>query len=110
MKTLDRRDCRILPLVLAGKWYRMIESGEKTEEYREMTRYWRPRIRKWWRPWSTPRKAVVEFRFAYGRNAPRMAFEVVSVGISSGYSRHPEWGEPDCTHYTIVLGERVTLV
>lgn len=32
MKTLD--------LVLKKKWYDMIESGEKTEEYREIKPYW----------------------------------------------------------------------
>lgn len=110
MKTLDRRDCRILPLVLAGKWYWMIDRGEKTEEYRDRTRYWETRIRKWWRMrFGTPHKMIVEFRFAYGTNAPRMAFEVVSVGSASGFAKHPEWGEPTAPHYVIVLGERVAL-
>lgn len=36
MKTLD--------LVLREKWYRMIESGEKTEEYREIKPYWIKRL------------------------------------------------------------------
>ena len=29
-----------LHLVLNSKWYEMIESGEKTEEYRETKQYW----------------------------------------------------------------------
>ena len=110
MKTLYRSDCRILPLVLAGKWYWMIDSGEKTEEYRIRNRYWLVRMRKWWWRWRSPHKPIVEFRLGYASNAPKMAFEVVSVGISTGFSKHPEWGEPDCSHYPIVLGERVTLV
>ena len=36
MKTLD--------LVLKKKWYDMIESGEKTEEYREIKQYWIQRL------------------------------------------------------------------
>lgn len=36
MKTLD--------LVLKRKWYEMIDSGEKTEEYREIKPYWANRI------------------------------------------------------------------
>lgn len=36
MKTLD--------LVLKGKWYDMIDSGEKKEEYREIKAYWCNRI------------------------------------------------------------------
>lgn len=33
-----------LHLVLKGKWYDMIESGEKREEYREIKPYWIERI------------------------------------------------------------------
>ena len=33
-----------LHLVLIGKWYDMIESGKKTEEYRETKQYWIKRI------------------------------------------------------------------
>lgn len=111
MRKLDRRDCRILSLVLAGQWYWMIDSGKKTEEYRDRTRYWETRIRKWWRMrFRSPHKMIVEFRFAYGQNAPRMAFEVLSVGSASGFAKHPEWGEPTGPHYVIVLGERVELV
>ena len=39
-----------------------------------------------------------------------MAFEVVSVGVSTGFVKHPEWGETAAPHYIIKLGERVTLV
>lgn len=35
---------RTLELVLRKKWYNMIASGEKKEEYREITRYWARRI------------------------------------------------------------------
>lgn len=38
MKTLD--------LVLKSKWYDMIASGEKQEEYREIKPYWTKRIMK----------------------------------------------------------------
>ena len=34
----------ILNLVLSYKWYDMIASGEKKEEYREYKRYWRRRF------------------------------------------------------------------
>ena len=36
MKTLD--------LVLKKKWFDMIASGEKTEEYREIKPYWESRL------------------------------------------------------------------
>ena len=35
---------KILHLVLKKKWYEMQESGEKTEEYREITPYWYQRL------------------------------------------------------------------
>ncbi len=35
---------RTLDLVLKKKWYDMIESGIKTEEYREITPYWASRL------------------------------------------------------------------
>lgn len=37
MIRLKRSECVILPLVLTGEWYRMIESGGKREEYRAVT-------------------------------------------------------------------------
>ena len=35
---------KILDLPLKAKWYKMQESGEKTEEYREITPYWYQRL------------------------------------------------------------------
>lgn len=37
---------KILHLPLKEKWYRMIERGEKKEEYREINYYWAKRILK----------------------------------------------------------------
>lgn len=44
MKKLKRNECAVLPLVLKGKWYDMIASGEKKEEYRDAKLYWQKRI------------------------------------------------------------------
>lgn len=41
---LDFEEMKILHLVLKGKWYDMIESGEKKEEYRKMKYYWGKRL------------------------------------------------------------------
>lgn len=35
---------KILPLVLEKKWFKKIVSGEKTEEYREIKKYWASRL------------------------------------------------------------------
>lgn len=37
-----------LHLVLKHKWFEMIAAGVKTEEYREMTDYWKKRIFDKW--------------------------------------------------------------
>ena len=45
MEKLNRSDCVVFPLVLKRKWYDMIASGEKTEEYRDMTPRYDARFR-----------------------------------------------------------------
>lgn len=106
MRTLKRSDCAVLPLVLKRKWYDMIASGEKNEEYRDATEYWKTRICNW--EWHGT--TVVEFRLGYAKNAPRMAFRVRGVAqIRWGAPGHPEWGEPYGKHYAIFLDERVIL-
>lgn len=106
MKQLKRSECAILPLVLKGKWYDMIASGEKREEYRDATLYWQTRIHNWCYMRS---KRVVEFRHGYKKDAPRMWFianEVFFRGRAHTYT----WGEPESDHYAIALGERIELV
>ena len=119
MKKLKRSECSVLPLVLKTKWYRMIESGFKREEYRDHTDYWNKRIANWInRHVDEGKTAVVEFRLGYHADAPRMAFRLDAllgpaprIEIKSAFSPHPGWGEPFGTAYwTIRLGERVELV
>lgn len=117
--TLKRSKCgAILPLVLKGRWYDMIARGEKREEYRLATKYWRTRLHNWDVKAASP---VVEFRRGYARNAPRMAFWCMALSTVCGMqpyahvdatvdkTRHPEWGEPEEAHYFIKLGGRVDL-
>lgn len=114
VKSYPRQNCAVLPLVLKGKWYEMIESGEKLEEYRLDTPYWRTRINKWLfrsKAWREPR--VVEFRLGYAKDAPRMAFIVDRVVryLGNMTAWHIEWGEP-CDkgpYYALKLGERIKL-
>ena len=41
---MEQKPIKILHQPLKAKWYRMIEDGEKTEEYREITPYWMKRL------------------------------------------------------------------
>lgn len=118
---LPRNRCSVLSLVLMGKWYDMIASGKKREEYRLSTLYWRKRFHSWNLKFTDRTSPVVEFRRGYARNASRMAFwcrgiETISGLMPYAYVEspsdrciHPEWGEPDAPHFYIELGGRVIL-
>lgn len=113
MCRLKRSECVILPLVLKRKWFDMIDSGEKREEYRLCTDYWKTRIWNW--EYKCTIKCmfhnVVEFRLGYAADAPRMAFIVRKTFFRMrGDYMHTKWGEPtDENHIVIALGERVKL-
>ena len=122
MVKLERSQCAILPLVLKGKWFDMIASGEKHEEYRLATEYWQLRLFNWNAAVTAEKPPIVEFRRGYAKNAPRMAFWCIGMETPGGLSpyafvswddkcklRRPEWGEPDNAHFVILLGGRVTL-
>ena len=102
MRKLTRQYCSILSLV-EHKWYRMIESGKKLEEYLDDSAYWRRRINNWISMKGFP---VVEFRLGKGKKAPRMWFTVNGV-FSRAMAHTHTWGEPGCRHFAIVLGSRV---
>ena len=118
---LPRSQCSILPLVLKGKWFDMIASGEKLEEYRLPTDYWRKRLHNWDLRFNAQTTPVVEFRRGYAKDAPRMAFWCLGIETASGLMPyayvtptsgkrlHPEWGEPADPHFVILLGDRVIL-
>ncbi|MBR4614869.1 MAG: hypothetical protein IKO55_04630 [Kiritimatiellae bacterium] len=113
MRRLKRSECCILSLVLKRKWYEMIDSGEKREEYRLATDYWKTRIWNW--DYKSAVKvvlpSVVEFRLGYAADAPRMAFLTErSFFRMRGNYMHPAWGEPmDDNHIVIAIGERIIL-
>ena len=109
MIKLKSSECAVLPLVLKGKWYDMIASGEKREEYRDFKPFWHKRLEKWWarKPGDT-RKRVVAFSRGY-RKAD-MFFVVIGVCCSDESGFRTSWGEPDTPHWVISLGRRVELV
>lgn len=119
MRTLKRSECAVLHLVLKKKWFDMIASGEKREEYRDAKPYWETRLSRW----IDRSAAVIEgdppdkdlvVAFALGRTKPTMFFAAYlwPTSFAEVHDRsywRPEWGEPRTPHYVIALGERVEL-
>ena len=117
MLKLKRSECAVLPLVLKGKWFDMIDHGGKREEYRNAIRYWHVRFHNWDRRTNKNVAPIVEFRRGYSASAPRMAFWVLAAETNSGLrtygardgALHPEWGEPRGLHFVFFLGGRIEL-
>lgn len=108
----------ILRLTLTKKWFDMIESGEKKEEYREIKQYWSSRF-LWeqdepitcveslkdvvmighldgWDGYSPVNSSIfkdfifIEFRNGYRKDARTMTVEC--LGITYGQAK-PEWSD-----------------
>lgn len=119
-----------LHLPLKAKYYTMIESGVKPEEYREIKEHWIRRIMKC-RKWCGCEKyvndnnlfpcissrcqnldkfneiagGITHVCFSYGYTKRRMTWEI--KGISIGYG-NPAWGAPrDEEVFIIKLGKRI---
>lgn len=91
---------KTLKLVLKGKWYRMIESGEKPDEYREQTDYYHAKFRA---PGVIYDR--VTFYLGYSKNRPQMTFSIKEIVEGTG---REEWGAtPGKVYYMIKLGDRI---
>jgi hypothetical protein len=115
MVKLKRSECSVLPLVLKGKWYDMIASGEKTEEYRAYTPYWRCRISNWIK--NRPIDGHLVIAFSRGYHKPDLFIEACGINLYSyrlykdlSYRLYKDLGEPTGSHYVIALKSRVALI
>lgn len=104
-----------LHLVLKGKWYDLIASGEKTEEYREPKLYWIKRIldgssAKLPGLAPVPRQLSLQTKyervcFHRGYTSQTMTFEIKGVSVGMG---NVAWGVPvDKVVIIIKLGNRI---
>lgn len=93
-----------LHLTLKKKWFDMIASGEKKEEYREVKPYWIKRLTAYNNAFDHCRDfSAIEFKNGYGKDAPTLLFECDEIIIGTG---KPEWGaEPDKEYFVIKLGK-----
>mgnify|MGYP000877451846 CR=1 FL=1 len=88
---------RILHLTLRKKWFDMIASGEKKEEYRECKDYWVKRLLHFkydGTPYCLPHMVKwydeIEFKNGYNKNARIMRVEF--NGLTIGPAK-PEWSD-----------------
>lgn len=96
----------MLTLPIKKKWYDMIISGEKKEEYRELTQYYKRRFKNLFDmhpysfiPTGQDVKKII-FRNGYSNKSPSCVAEI-SLDIGTG---KPEWGaEPGKDYYILKI-------
>lgn len=94
----------ILNLTIKRRWFDMIASGGKREEYRSLdNRQVAKACKRVANGWPREGAAMV-LRNGYRMDSPALAVRVMLTSIRIG-AIHPEWGEPNCRHYTIVFDE-----
>lgn len=90
----------ILHLPLKSEWYNLIESGIKTEEYREIKPYWIKRLCIT----DSDFKHYDKVKFSYGYTKKTMTFLIEKISKGKGKK---EWGAMDDEVFIITLGNRV---
>lgn len=85
-------------MTLKKRWFDLILSGVKTEEYREIKPYWDTRLSKQY--------DIVHFKNGYSKDAP--AFDIKLNGIRKGFG-HIEWGGGSQSVYILELGKVLAL-
>lgn len=118
-----------LYLPLKKEWYEMIESGVKTEEYRDLSSYWISRLTRYGYEEKLNGRLYANFlstspnvlklnieggimrfaefdavKFSYGYTKRTMTFECKGITIGKGKT---EWGAPDNDVFIIKLGKRI---
>lgn len=94
---LQRHVGRVLHLTLKRRWFEMIASGVKREEYREIKPYWTRRLADLGTEYD-----AVQFRNGYRADSPTMLLRL--DGVFSGLGRE-EWSAPKKRVYILRLGE-----
>ena len=92
---------KTLHLNLHRKWFDMIRSGEKKEEYREMSDYWKTRMR------NVRKHGVktITFSNGYAKDRDQFVIDLKYISIRTGLK---EWGaEPGEVYFVLHLGENI---
>jgi hypothetical protein len=110
---------KVLRLTLKKKWFDMIASGEKKEEYREVKDYWMKRIAGIKGCGTSYNFTLlrdkenrcldfdyIEFKNGYSKHAPTLVVKCKGITIDEGKKK---WGAPDYRVFIIHLGEILAL-
>ena len=97
-----------LHLNLKKKWFDMILSGEKTEEYRDITEYWKKRLTKHWEHPIYERKSYDTITFSNGYSKNRRQFVIKYHQLRVGKGKH-EWGaDYGIDYFKLYLGKIIS--
>jgi hypothetical protein len=94
---------KVLHLTLKKKWFDMILSGEKKEEYREIKPYWESRLCEKWSLAFYP-KEITTIVFTNGYGADKPSFEIELKSIDTGIGKQ-KWGGTTKPVFVLTLGE-----
>ncbi|MGB0896900.1 MAG: ASCH domain-containing protein [Flavobacteriaceae bacterium] len=81
---------KTLHLTLKKKWFFLILSGVKKEEYREIKPYWSKRLTQRDNPFKFVKYDTITFKNGYSKNAPTMVVELKGVKYGECV---PEWSD-----------------
>lgn len=84
---------KVLHLTLKKKYFDMIASGEKKEEYRQDKMYWKNRFVKegYWHSQTCKDFDVIKFRNGYSKNAPVLLVECLGIKLCDLDEVNPDW-------------------
>jgi hypothetical protein len=125
-KGKDKREERmknkpVLHLNLKKKWFDMILSGEKKEEYREMSTYWRHIYNDMFytegkgnqikvfikKVYYKPEDIIICFSNGYAKNRRQFFIECKNIHVGCG---REEWGaEKNINYFVLSLGDLIGL-
>ena len=107
---------KTLKLTLKKKWFEMILSGKKTEEYREIKPYWLKRftgnipyswnletyLTKWLKNKDIPHQVTFYNGGHYSNKLPNFTIELKDIDVRKG---KVDWGaEKDKVYFVLKLG------
>lgn len=102
---------KILHLTLKKKWFDMILSGEKKEEYREPKQYWITRLYVDGLLFFPPKQFdIIRFKNGYQNDAPEMDVEFISTEHKSKWCKYnKDWGAEEGKDYIVInLGKVIS--